>query len=116
MYQGQALESQNVVAKPAPSPAYQRGFRIAYEDVAKQARGSLSEYLADARPHDALYERAVIAAEESWTLHDGTRHEPLGREWLGGYWAGLQAFRSDLINYEDDEDAEKRLVSAGVEM
>lgn len=113
-YMGAALQSQQVAAPPKRGPAFESGYQLGYEDVAKQAKDSLGEYLADNDPHDALYERAVVAAEQSWTLHDGTRHEALGSEWLSGYWAGMQAFRADLIASPDDEDAEKRLLAAGV--
>lgn len=116
MYLGCALRQEVTLrSRVVRSPAFRRGYRLGYEDVARQVGDSVAEYLADKDPHASLYERAVVVAEDGWTdSRTGRRCEPLGSEWLDGYYSGLKAFRSDLIACEDDEAAEKRLRAAGV--
>lgn len=105
-YGGAALQAQKVEARPQPTHTYRSGFSQGYKDVAAQVGQSFDEYLEDPEPNGDLYERAVISDEQSPAPH--------GHDWLRGYWTGLKAYRADLLAYEDDEAAEKRLRAAGV--
>lgn len=105
-YAGAALQAQKVEARPQPTPDFRSGFSQGYKDVAAQVGESFDEYLEDPEPNGDLYERAVLADEQSPTPH--------GHDWLSGYWTGLKAYRADLIDYQENEAAEKRLRDAGV--
>lgn len=111
----EVLAGQRPALRAVPRPD---GIAAGYADAADLCqRMGVADYLEDKEPYGGdLYERAVVAAEESWQLQDGTRHEALGSEWLAGYRAGVRSFRADLIAYEDDEAAEKRVRAAGVSL
>lgn len=120
MYQGQALRTQQVAAVPTLNERLaqsveragrdrDRGHAEGYRAAAELAqRMGLADYCAERDANDALLEQACNARDDE--------RPGCSREWLTGYRCGLSDVREDLSNYEDDTEAEARLVAAGVSL